>query len=210
MKYLEKIQVLLPLGYLYLIMLGLLNESILYHQLGINILHYSSITDILINPISEMFSSPSLLLVLLGFILFFLLIQSFLVHNSHTDWGKKLLGPNRFNPETSKKEMRKVLFPVFVLCVGLELLALFVGLGLGGGRKIAEKIKHNTYTYNYKVEFSSGKTEKVYLFDLNSSYYFYVTKASKNIHIAPVGTISNLELINNPELAAQKRHTSGK
>lgn len=207
MKYLEKIQVLLPLGYLYLILLGLLNESIRYHELGINILHYSSITDILISPISEMFSSPALLIVLLLFVLFFLLIQTILVRNSHTGWGQKMLG-NKFNAGISKREMRRAIFPVFVLCVALELLALFVGLGIGGGRKISQEIQHNTYTYNYEVEFTSGKTEKVYLFDLNSSYYFYVTKASKNIHIAPVGTIGNLELIDNPKLEGKSKNKS--
>ena len=48
----EKIKNLLPLGYLYLIILGILKESILYNQLDINILKYSSIMDIMISPIA--------------------------------------------------------------------------------------------------------------------------------------------------------------
>jgi hypothetical protein len=71
MKYLEKIQGLLPLGYLYLIILGLLKESILFYQLGVNILKYSSITDILISPIADMASSPILIIIIISVVLIF-------------------------------------------------------------------------------------------------------------------------------------------
>ena len=196
MKYLEKIQILLPLGYLYLILLGLLNESIQYHQLGINILNYSSITDILISPISEIFSSPKLIIVIVVLFGFFFVIQFLLVKNSHTTLAQKILG-NRFNQDTGKKEIQKFIFPFVIMAVALELLAIFVGLGIAGGDKISKKISKNDFSYNYTLNFSSGKSKNVYMFDLNSTYCFYVTKENKHIQIAPVETISNLELISN-------------
>lgn len=195
MKYLEKIQGLLPLGYLYLILLGLLKEGILYHQLGINIIDYSSITDILLSPIAEMTSGPTLIIVTIVIIIIFFIIQTIIVQNSHKAWAKKFLGENRFSNESTKKEIQKTIFPVFALLMAFELLTVFIGMGIGQGTRVVNKIKNNELHYDYKVTYASGKSEDIYVIDRNSSYYFYLTKGSKNIKIAPVGTISNLELL---------------
>lgn len=195
MKYLEKIQGLLPLGYLYLIILGLLKESILFHYLGINILEYSSITDILISPVSEMTSNPVLIIITIIIIAFFLIFQSVLVKNSHKSWARTILGKNRFSSDATKEEIRKVILPIFILFIPLELLALFVGLGIGEGRILAKKIDNNELRYEQKVNFNSGESARIHMIDLNSSYYFYVTEGSKNIKIAPIGTIQNIELL---------------
>ncbi|MFP3592668.1 hypothetical protein [Chryseobacterium sp. SIMBA_038] len=196
MKYLEKIQGLLPLGYLYLIVLGLLKESILFYQLGINILKYSSITDILISPIADMASSPILIIVIISVVLLFFLFQVILVKNSDKNWSKKLLGSYKINHEGDKKTLQKSMIPVFAILVGIELLALFVGLGLGEGRIIKKRIDTQDLKYNYKiVSESGGEPTDIYMIDINSSYYFYVEKGDRNIKIAPVGKINTLEVI---------------
>jgi hypothetical protein len=130
MKYLEKIQGLLPLGYLYLIILGLLKESILFYQLEINILKYSSITDILISPIADMTSSPILIIVIISVVLFFFLFQLIILRNREKTWSKKLLRSYKINPEGDKKELRKTTVSFFSLFVAIELLALILGLGI--------------------------------------------------------------------------------
>lgn len=200
MKYLEKIQTLLPLGYLYLILLGLLNESIQYYQLGINILNYSSVTDILLRPISQLFSGSVLIIIALSFFLFLFIIQSLATNYIHKNPAKKIMGKTLFKEDASKREIQKVIFPIFILFFAFELLSVFVGLGMGTGNKIHKAITQNKFECNYKINFSSGKTEEVYVFDLNSSYYFYVSKGSKNIMIVPLGTINSLEMINNKKL----------
>jgi hypothetical protein len=195
MKYLEKIQELLPLGYLYLIILGLLKESILFYQLEINILKYSSITDILISPIADMTSSPILIIIIISVVLFFFLFQIILVKNSDKNWSKKLLGNYKINNEVDKKTLQKSMIPVFSTLVAIELLALFVGLGLGEGNIIKKRINTQNLKYNYRIIPESGKPTDIYMIDINSSYYFYVAKGDKNIKIAPVGKINTLELI---------------
>jgi hypothetical protein len=195
MKYLEKIQELLPLGYLYLIILGLLKESILFYQLEINILKYSSITDILISPIADMTSSPILIIIIISVVLFFFLFQIILVKNSDKNWSKKLLGSYKINNEVDKKTLQKSMIPVFSTLVAIELLALFVGLGLGEGNIIKKRINTQNLKYNYRIIPESGKPTDIYMIDINSSYYFYVAKGDKNIKIAPVGKINTLELI---------------
>lgn len=195
MKYLEKIQELLPLGYLYLIILGLLKESILFYQLGINILKYSSITDILISPIADMTSSPILIIIIISVVLFFFLFQVILVKNSDKNWSKKLLGSYKINQDVDKRTLQKMMIPIFATLIPLELLALFVGLGWGEGNIIKKRINTQNLKYNYKIISESGIPTDIYMIDINSSYYFYVAKGDKNIKIAPVGKINTLELI---------------
>lgn len=196
MKYLEKIQALLPLGYLYLIILGLLKESLLFYQLGINILKYSSITDILISPISDIISNPVLIILIICIIFMFFIYQAVLIKNSHKNWSKKILKSYRLNADTDKKELQKAMIPVFGFIVAFSLLALFVGLGIGQGLILNKKLEKQNSKTNYNMTFSSGKTSEVYMVDINSSYYFYVEKGSKTIKISPVGNVSTLEIIN--------------
>ena len=70
MRFSQDLQKLLPFGYLFLVILGIARESIFYNQLGINILNYSTIMDILISPVSILTSHP------LVFIIFILMIVS--------------------------------------------------------------------------------------------------------------------------------------
>lgn len=103
---------------------------------------------------------------------------------------------HRFNNNTIKKNTKSY-FSIFFLLVAFEVLAVFVGIWIGKGVELSKAIVQNEFSCNYKVNLSSGKSEDSYVFDINSSYYFYVAKGSKHIKIAPIGTISNLELINN-------------
>ena len=196
MKYLEKIQGLLPLGYLYLIILGLLKESIFFYPLGIHILKFSSIIDILISPISDITSNPILIILITFILLVFFIYQSVLIKNSHKEWGKKILKSYRLDADVDKKELQKAMIPVFSIIVALALLSLFVGLGIGQGNMVKSKLEKRSFKNNYIVTFSSGKTAEVYIIDNNSSYYFYVEKGDRNVKIVPVGNISSLEVIN--------------
>jgi len=196
MKYFEKIQGLLPLGYLYLIILGLLKESIFFYPLGIHILKFSSITDILISPISDITSNPILISLITCILLAFFIYQAVLIKNSHKEWGKKILKSYRLNTDVDKKELQKAMIPVFSIIVALALLSLFVGLGIGQGNMVKNKLNKQSFKNNYIVTFSSGKTTEVYIIDNNSSYYFYAEKSSKSVKIVPTGNISSLEVIN--------------
>lgn len=201
MKYLEKIKSLLPLGYLYLITLGLLKETILCYPLGINILNYSSLTDILIIPISDLTSSTVLLIaILIPILILCAIAQIVLVKHGHKNWVRQMLAQYGFNHEPTKREIQKIILTLFTLCVAIELLGLFVTSGLRSGGELSKKISTNNYEYNYKIDFKSGEFKDVYVFHLNSSYYFYVTKGNKNIKIAPIGSINSIELINNKRL----------
>ncbi|TDE18405.1 hypothetical protein [Dyadobacter psychrotolerans] len=197
---LDKIQNLLPLGYLYLIILGIVKESLYYYQLDINILKYSSIMDILISPIADLTSEPIILIAVIFMIALSILLQFLLSRNSHKKWVQKFIGQKDSEKVLSKEEIKATISRVFVVFCMTALSSFFFGLGIGNGMKMVKKIKTNKLTYNHKISFDSDKTEEVCLFDNNSSYYFYLTKGNKNIKIAPVGSIKSVELINNKKL----------
>ena len=63
-KSFQEIQGFLSIGYVYLIVMGILNETLYYNQIGIDILNYSNILDVLISPISKLTSSILRLIIL--------------------------------------------------------------------------------------------------------------------------------------------------
>ena len=74
------------------------------------------------------------------------------------------------------------------------MLSFFLGLGVGGGHSLSNKIKKNKLEYKQKLTFNSGETQNIYLIDTNSAYYFYLTKGNSAIKIAPIGAVKNVEL----------------
>jgi hypothetical protein len=75
MKLSENLQKLLPYGYLFLVVMGIIKESIFYYQIGINILKYTTIMDVLISPIATLTSNPVVLIVTTGFIISLMLTR---------------------------------------------------------------------------------------------------------------------------------------
>jgi site-specific recombinase XerD len=69
-KSFQEIQGFLSVGYIYLIVMGILNETLYYNQIGIDILNYSSILDVLISPIARL-TSNILFLTIFIIVLFF-------------------------------------------------------------------------------------------------------------------------------------------
>jgi hypothetical protein len=59
----------LSIGYLYLLILGVVSESIFYRMLGINILHFASLSDILTAPLTLLVSHWMIPVTIVGMIL---------------------------------------------------------------------------------------------------------------------------------------------
>lgn len=195
MKTLEELQKFISFGYLYLILMGLLQESLFFNQIGINILNYSSITDILVSPIAILTSHPILLIALVVISAILFTIPNYLSKRSHKNWIQKNIFKNK--PNLNETETRTFFSNLVIMFFLTTLLCFFLGIGLGMGEKIAERIAKNELEYNTKMTFGDGNSENVYLIETNSMYYFYLTKGNQNVKIAPIGTIKNLELTKN-------------
>ncbi len=195
MKFSEGLQKIISFGYLYLIILGILQESVFYQQIEINILRYSTIADILISPIATLASRPIVLVSAVVLSIFSYVTTVFLSKRTHKKWMQRTFLKGKEN--LSEEEVGKYFTNLFVIFFAYLLLAFFLGLGLGSGSKLSEKIASNQLEYNSKMNFNSGGTEDIYLIGTNSLYYFYFTKGNQHVKISPIGTIKNLELTDN-------------
>jgi len=199
MKFSDDIEKLLPLGYIFLVIMGILKDSFFYYQLGINILKYSTIMDILMSPIAEFTSNPIILTaIILLFGLHYYLPSLLLKYNNIKFIQKAFeLKPTE---SLSINETKSYFNSIAIKSLAIFLCSFFLGYGVAGGYFTSKKIKNNKIKYNYKLNYNSGESEEIYLINTNSLYYFYISKGSKTIEIAPLASIKNIELTDNKML----------
>lgn len=190
---------IIQFGYPFLVGLGILGECVFYNKIGVKILRYSTIMDILISPIATLTDSPSrfiALLVLIGIIVIFILT---LYHYRNKTWAHKLSGNKSFDSFTNEQVVDH-LNNLFLIFLVLIMFSYFLGLSTGFGEVVSNRIKNKQAEYNTKLVFNNGETENVYLLHTNSMYNIYFSKGNKNVKIAPIGTLKNIEITNNPKL----------
>jgi hypothetical protein len=201
MKFSEGIQRSLPFGYLFLVVMGILKESVFHYQLGINILKYSTIMDILISPIATLASHPAILIALIIIVVSSFAFPSYLSKQSSKNkkWALKMASLKE-HESMSKEAIEDHFTNMFVRFLAMMLLSFFVGIGWGEGMTLTKRIKENRLKYDYTLDYNDEKSELVHLIGSNSMYYIYLAKGSKTIKISPVGSIKSIELTNNKRL----------
>lgn len=207
----NKISNLLPIGYLFLVVLGLIKESLIYNQIGINILSYSSITDILISPIVTLTNNFILFPVIIVFA--FIMYYGILVHpikNRDKKWVKKSINNrNKDFWERSDKKIKADLFNLYWVMLIVFISAVYVGTGLKKGQSISQDINNNDLEYQHSLTYIySDKTVKISLIGANSVNYFYVEKGENNVKISPVTAIKSLEKLNDEKDREGKKSTA--
>jgi len=188
------IQEYIYLSYLYLLIVGTLSYSIYYAFLGINIIKYSTVLDILLSPIVILTENIKIPLFMGGYLLLILLLIW---------WLQKRIKKNLKKEVSEKKELKlqkqyaslqyiKFLIPI------IGTLGFYIGYALGGGYKTNNNIQNGDFKVNKLIEFTDGNMQKVKLIELNSQYIFYVLENEKKVSISPISgnikTIHNLEL----------------
>lgn len=200
MKSIEKLQNLLPLGYLFLVLLGIIKETVYFHQIGINILKYSSIMDILISPIATITSHPVIFLAIIMIFAFHFYLPGLLFKYQNKKWIHKGFELDRMKEDSSVEEVKSHLVYMSIRTLSMVLLSFFLGFGLAEGFDASERIKNDKLKYDYKLNYNSGESEDVSILGSNSLYYIYMAKGNKSIKIAPVGTIKDIEMVKNKKL----------
>jgi len=196
MKLSEYLQKFLPFGYLFLVILGILKESVFYYQMGVNILKYSSIMDILISPIADLTSHPIVLLGCLLYLLFlYLALYLFPTKNYQKNWVRKVAGAAHPEAEITAEVVSLRFAKIFSVTVAIGLFSFFLGIGLGNGLKISKRIASNNIQYDHVLTYGSDDNKKIYLIGLNSENYFYLEEGNNNIKISPVGAVKTIELL---------------
>ncbi|KFF04272.1 hypothetical protein [Flavobacterium reichenbachii] len=200
MKHIDRIGNLLPLGYVILVMIGIIRESVFFYQIGINILKYSSIMDILISPLATLTSHPIVLAAIILMIILHFKLPDLLQKNDHKNWVRRLFELDKIKDKISQEEQKNYYIIISIKTFFAVFFSFFLGFGIADGYAVSNKIKNNELDYDCKLNFNTGESEDVFLINTNTEYYFFVTKGSQTIKIAPIGSIKSIELTKNRAL----------
>jgi ABC-type Fe3+ transport system permease subunit len=182
-----QIQEVLSLGYVYLLILGIIHNAIYYNLLGVNYLEYSSILDVLISPVSVITSSLKssiafVAIIILSFIYVKILIPLLV------KWRKKQKKYQEGKPlEKIQKldEFSKNSYALLVI-IALFVFGYFIGFGYGSGTKNKKLISENDIKHNYQIDFINGNSLEAKLLGKNSLNVFYIQKNEKTVTISPI------------------------
>lgn len=189
------IQDYMSIGYVFLLILGVFNQTIYYGILGINIFEYTSILDVLLSPVAVL--SDSWIISVIFVVIIILMIGYFkLMKIFYVRLAKK----EKYQTGKKKEQIDKILASfnkkyAIVPFLLLMLVSMYIGLGVGSGLKIKEIINGLDYNYSHQIVFDDGEKTDAKIIGKNSSYVFYVTKEETNINIVPIE--GNIKLIKN-------------
>lgn len=180
-------------GYLYLLAMGLLTEVVYYKLLGLNILYYSSVLDVLISPLSFMVRRLPILFTLIACIVTIAIVDR-LQRRSN-----KLKKPDPSKPGLSQEQF----FPVIS---AVAVFFMFIGGGLGAGVKQSKLLQDGQFKSDHEIEFVEGPTVEVRLFGQNTDFVFYAMPGDSELTAAPVrGNIRTIrKLLPNPKQSDNK------
>jgi len=187
----------LSLGYIYLLVLGIIVDAIRYGFLGVNIINYSTILDVLLSPIVYLTQNISRLGVLIAGVLISIGLT----------YGSKWLFEKYKHDESFRKRknfasqekmyanfqpLRQIFF-----YLGLFIFGLYIGFGVGGGVRLSKELKAGALEMDTQLVLMNNDTLNVKKIGHNSQYFFYAAENATQVTIMPIQnnikTIKNLD-----------------
>ena len=191
----RSLQDYLSLGYLYLLVLGIFKDAIFYGHLGVNILNYSNIQDILLSPIIYLTSNiKQFLVIFVGIPLISYVIQyaakKYHKKNKNKEWYKAKKNYEKWDKTYGEENSYSYLMVLILFC----LFGGFIGFGLGRGQKMAQQLEAGTLKNNHQITFTDASTLEVNMIGHNSEYIFYVAEKDTTVTIMPIqGNIKKIQ-----------------
>lgn len=191
----RSIQDYLSLGYLYLLVLGIFKDAIFYGYLGVNIINYANVQDILLSPIIHLTSDiKQFLIIVVGIPLLSFLVgyaaKKYHTINKNKEWYKAKKNYEKWNKAYGEESSNDFLMTLTFLC----LFGAFIGFGLGKGQKIAQQLATGALKNNHQITFTDAATLKVNMIGHNSEYIFYVAEKDTTVTIMPIqGNIKKIQ-----------------
>lgn len=180
----QHIQHGLTIGYLMLLIIGLLMDSIIYGSLGIDILHYSSVFDLLVSPLATLLTDLRKLILISFFVIGFPSLVIWLERTfKEKAWYQKRFANLQLQ---STKKLSKLLS--LALASFLFTCGIFIGISMTTADKLKEKIENKTYDLTHSVTFRDGSENRVLVTGQNTQYLFYVSEGSSEVSISPILT----------------------
>ena len=189
------LQEYLSLGYVYLIILGIISDVIYFNFFGINILKYAAISDILISPISTLLKDIRVLIFVVVFIglaswFMFKVMPNFHLKNRHKVWYRKFQNMDKWDKYYSaidSNNHKKAEFLLFFLA------SMFLGMGIGSGTAISNRIKNGDIKLDHTIILSDNESKHVKMIGQNSGYLFYVPEGQKAVSVTPMGQVKEIQ-----------------
>ena len=188
----------LSIGYVFLLILGVLHEVVYYKFLGVNILEYSSILDVLISPIAVIAGDLKLLIAIIICIVL-AVVYAKLLPKYYTWLSKKekyQSGKKKAKSEKTLNSFKSSSKQLVIIMIGLYIIGGFIGFGIGRGGKMKKRIENGKIKITHQLTFESGENHNIKMLGKNSLYVFYVKENEKDILISPIeGTIKIIKII---------------
>ena len=173
------LQEYLSLGYVYLIILGVVHDIIYYKFFGIDIMVYSTILDVLLTPINILTRNGKVFVIfILIFIGLYYYFTKFVPAYNNRQLIKKGQQPKVVSPEDQRNGT--------IILMLSAIFFMFIGSGIGRGQKIAEQVATGEIPLSHRINFSTGAEAEVAIIGQNNAYIFYVGKDDTEVTIAPM------------------------
>ncbi len=169
-----------------MIVLGIISDVIYFRFLGVDILNYSDISDIILSPINILTQSWLLSIVFIGVIIFSYFYITKFLPKFHQKYRTKKWYNISGNLEKSDKMMKEIKENKGIPFIFGFVFCMFIGMGVGRGSKISKKIQTQDIETNYRVTFANDIVKEVYVIGQNSSYLFYVLEGEKQVSISAI------------------------
>ncbi|MEL7221080.1 MAG: hypothetical protein AAGJ93_07155 [Bacteroidota bacterium] len=150
-----------------------MKDNLFFGIVGINIMEYSNVMDILLSPLVDLSRSLFLLL-------FFILACVFVIMYPRLQQMPRLDGLVGSTKEKNNNRLRRIaMLAIMIAC-------FFLGTGIGGGFKVAGKVSDQAYEMEDKITLIDGSEIKAKIISQNSGYIFYLEEGETNITISPI------------------------
>ncbi|MCI2229633.1 hypothetical protein MC378_10695 [Polaribacter sp. MSW13] len=175
------------IGYLYLIILGIVSDAIFYGIFGVSYLNYTTILDALISPLSLLANNW-----VLSFFLIFMFGLMYLYFTRWMPklykylrvkkWYQKIYNIKKWDKRYEKLEDKKNLIPGLMILFFLLFVSMRTGMGLG----MKHKYQTKEISPNYTLVFKNNEKLDVRKIGQNSAYFFYFIPGETEITATPI------------------------
>ena len=175
------------IGYLYLIILGIVSDAIFYGIFGVSYLNYTTILDALISPISLLTNNwkISIFLALMFWLMHLYFTKwmfKFYAYLRVKKWYQKIYNIEKWDKKYEALGKRKNQLPGMMFIFFLLFISMRTGMGIG----MMQKYKAKEIIPNYTLIFKDNSRLDVRKVGQNSAYFFYFIPGEKVITATPI------------------------
>jgi hypothetical protein len=194
------VQEYIALGYLYLVLIGVINIVLYYSSLGVNIFDYIAISDILLAPINMLFLDYRYTLA----VVLVISLVSYLLKFAFLSLDKKL----ETAAEKAKRPTRKIAYhPMMAFTILFSYV--FLVLSANMAESVSSRVKNKSYRLNTTLTFADHTQVNVCVVATTSMYIFYVEEGEDVVTITPIGgNVKAIKWIKPGEIPKTQSHTN--